>query len=1402
MDRLKFTTRHHFAFRASVPRKLLGFLLCLWASLGVTSISYAAIKQPNGEYRETMDDLTVKVLGGYVTISRTWQADDQNKGKFRWYFNPAWADLTFTYDSIDGSVKQITRADSSFTKTGTGVFVFDQVFFIRQTPTGWRWYNPIGNWITYDPDGKITAYGDRNNVSVTFTRNADGTINQLLDNNSQAVLTYTYTNGQVTKIADYSGRSVSYQYTEGQLTQVTDPLTYNWIYGYTGGLLTSKMDPNNHQTVITYSGNRVVKIKDPMQYETNYSYAYDHFKRVYTVVETSPAGVRTETHYDTRGKVIYRQIGSRVVSQMIKDGTNVEIHIDERGLQTRVVYDTLRNPIEVDNPDGTKTTTTFGTQYNNVSNYTDEAGIQTQYQYDANGNLTQTTEAVGLPEQRITTFTYDGYGQPLTRTIKGMPVPIGVTPGPDDTQYQDATTTLTYDSYGNVTTIADPMQHTATLTEDVMGNVLTWKDARTFTTKYGYNARGWPISQTDPLGHVVGADYDKVGNRTTITDPLQNTTTFAYNPNDWLTSVTDAPDALGSPSGVSALDYDHDGRLTSSCDQSNVCTGYGYDGDGRLTSTTDGAGNVTTLQYGNSSNGLSGLVAVTIYPTFVEQYKYDSRNRRTQLIQILPGSAGQPDQQLASTSGYDSRGNLISVTDPRGNSALTAFDALNRPIQVTDALAGVTKQTYNNRDSVLTVTDANGNTHTFSYDLADRTIAESRPLGGTIRYAYDETGDLTSRINPKGERIVYTYDSAGRQTQEDQYPAGSSTASQTVVYNYDPRDLLSGYTQTGDTLSSASYGYDAKGQKKNETVTYGAGPSAFSKTIKYDYYPNGLKQFFTYPDGTVVSYSYTSNNELASATTPNGQTIQFTNFVWNKPTQIQKPGVVRNIALDPLQRPVEIKAQAIGSGTANAPNGAIVMNYQYTYDPAGNITKRITEDGEYDYTYDGLYRLTSATPPLSVQRSAANPSGLPVEQYTYDAVDNRTSSAHQPGPWTYNADNQLLGYGSGSQQQTYRYDANGNTVQQTTGDPGVSNVIRVFKYNTAERPMEVEDNDVSIGTYLYDPMGRRIWKQAGGQATWFQYADEGTVAEYTQNGTMERGYGLQPDGDWETDPLWLADLQQTAWTTSFFDNDHLGASQRATSNDGSVVWSGLAEAFGRTDETITIVLNPMRFPGQTLDRETGLHYNYFREYEPRIGRYSRQDPAGLLTGLNGYIYVNGNPISAFDPYGLFYLPDIQGLANGVTGFGDGVFRVITFGFGDLNRIRGIAGIDGGIDRCSKVYRYAFEAGGIEGGFALGGALGLLGKGVRGFEFSHTVPARYIKWYNLPRAVVNSRLNGAYVPWYFHAMTDVYRWRFVPKRLKPFIPSLPNGAAQLLRLPPWLIGTAAGSTVSDDCGCQQ
>jgi RHS repeat-associated protein len=100
-------------------------------------------------------------------------------------------------------------------------------------------------------------------------------------------------------------------------------------------------------------------------------------------------------------------------------------------------------------------------------------------------------------------------------------------------------------------------------------------------------------------------------------------------------------------------------------------------------------------------------------------------------------------------------------------------------------------------------------------------------------------------------------------------------------------------------------------------------------------------------------------------------------------------------------------------------------------------------------------------------------------------------------------------------------------------------------------------------------------------------------------------------------------------------NDHLAAPQKMTDASGTVVWSADYKPFGEATVTISTITNNLRFPGQYYDAETGTHYNYYRDYNPAIGRYVETDPIGIKGGMNHpYSYTANNPLTAIDPLGL------------------------------------------------------------------------------------------------------------------------------------------------------------------------
>lgn len=110
-----------------------------------------------------------------------------------------------------------------------------------------------------------------------------------------------------------------------------------------------------------------------------------------------------------------------------------------------------------------------------------------------------------------------------------------------------------------------------------------------------------------------------------------------------------------------------------------------------------------------------------------------------------------------------------------------------------------------------------------------------------------------------------------------------------------------------------------------------------------------------------------------------------------------------------------------------------------------------------------------------------------------------------------------------------------------------------------------------------------------------------------------------------------------------------------TDGTGTIVWSADYKPFGEATVTVSTITNNLRFPGQYYDAETGLHYNYFRDYNPALGRYIEADPLLLVflydssiyfiiplfslspNRFNYFAYAANNPNTFFDFFGLSFM---------------------------------------------------------------------------------------------------------------------------------------------------------------------
>ncbi|WP_230945954.1 RHS repeat-associated core domain-containing protein, partial [Burkholderia territorii] len=107
----------------------------------------------------------------------------------------------------------------------------------------------------------------------------------------------------------------------------------------------------------------------------------------------------------------------------------------------------------------------------------------------------------------------------------------------------------------------------------------------------------------------------------------------------------------------------------------------------------------------------------------------------------------------------------------------------------------------------------------------------------------------------------------------------------------------------------------------------------------------------------------------------------------------------------------------------------------------------------------------------------------------------------------------------------------------------------------------------------------------------------------------------------------------------YYHCDQIGTPQELTDEAGELAWSARYQAWGEAREVISEaarkagIANLLRFAGQYFDRETGLHYNRHRYYDPNSGRFISKDPIGLAGGVNVFQYAP-NPVQWVDPLGL------------------------------------------------------------------------------------------------------------------------------------------------------------------------
>lgn len=592
---------------------------------------------------------------------------------------------------------------------------------------------------------------------------------------------------------------------------------------------------------------------------------------------------------------------------------------------------------------------------------------------------------------------------------------------------------------------------------------------------------------------------------------------------------------------------------------------------------------------------------------------------------------------------YDANGNSTKVTQAKGVSnfdfkSKATYDSLDRRKDATDAKLGVTYFGYDGLDRTTSIRDPRNLLTEYPRNGLGDTTKLISPDTGTeaANRTYDAAGNLKTRTDSRGVLATYGYDALNRLASVAYTKSGSPTQSYTWAHDETGTGFSNGVgrlTSTTHPTGSTQYAYDTLGRLVVDTqkvkIAAGANSLPVTTVVSYGYDAAGHISSITYPSGRKLTIAYSGGQPVSVALAKNASAaastlisqIQFEPFGGIKSWQWQlasgtqlheritdgygrvvryRLGAnLRDISYDPADR---ISGYTHYAAVGGAPQPS--LNQSFAYDELGRLTSITTASATWAIGYDANGNR------ISVTLNGGTPS-----VYTTPTTSNRLTSITNPA-------------------RSFGYDNAGNTTSDTAGYTAT--------YDLANRLASLTKGGITT-TYSVDGQGRRIRKfdSAGATSTViFVYDQQGQLlGEYDKAGKEIREY------------VWLDGTPIAVFTPDpsgpvikpplvyYIHTDHLNTPRLVLDPANNLRWSWIAEPFGTTapntnPQGLGVFTFHLRFPGQYFDQESGLHYNYFRDYDSTIGRYAQSDPIGLAGGINTYTYVASDPAGYVDEDGL------------------------------------------------------------------------------------------------------------------------------------------------------------------------